>query len=810
MAVSRPSIRASFLRLRHALLLAALFPLTQAHADPAAFDLTGPSLSVTVTHGRTTLPIGQVPNLSEGDRIAVGAELPRDQGVHYVLVAAFLRGATNPPPKSWFAQAKTWERKKNTLDLTVPAGARQLILFLAPETGGGYDAIVDAVRKQPGAFVRASQELNQASLDRARLDTFLDSIHRLERTRPERIETVSPVLTRSLSITLKAECLEQAVDLQAACLTQSRSSLLLADSHSASLTETLVGAPTDLALQLAATPEGGYGYYSPYIGVVRDLARIFGAFQSTQFQYIPALARASDARLSLLLNAAPSFAKPKSVMVAALPAIETPEPPPLRTVGPARALCRAEDGVLLPVEGAPLIYATRYAHAMAVRVTRPDGSSVDLPVAADAERGGFVLGGAGSDAGAFGTGFDATLHGTWGFTPFDGPRFRLQSPRANSWRATEAATLVAGRDNSLTIEGGAAACVEDIALARASGATEPLKWTTLADGRITATIPRAQLAPGKVSVIVRQTGIAAPDTIALTALTEVGRIDGFTLHAGDVQGLLTGTRLDTVASLTVDGAVFTPGEVVRTAKTDERAMTVATPNTVQGWTAGQDRTGRVTLRDGRVLPVALRIAPPRPVVTLIDKTVTPTATAAALPITLAQGTAIPIDARLTFSLRGEGPTRFSGREQVEIATLDGRASTIVTAANGYAVQGPQVAIVTLDPGKALGASAFGPVRYRVLQDGVASDWAPLVSLVRLPTLTGVTCDKGAPRCVLSGESLYLLAAVAGDAQFTGATILPDGFTAGSVTIPRPGDTLFLKLRDDDALTATAKPVVVDR
>jgi len=154
--------------------------------------------------------------------------------------------------------------------------------------------------------------------------------------------------------------------------------------------------------------------------------------------------------------------------------------------------------------------------------------------------------------------------------------------------------------------------------------------------------------------------------------------------------------------------------------------------------------------------------------------------------------------------------RFSGREQVEIATLDGRASTIVTAANGYAVQGPQVAIVTLDPGKALGASAFGPVRYRVLQDGVASDWAPLVSLVRLPTLTGVTCDKGAPRCVLSGESLYLLAAVAGDAQFTGATILPDGFTAGSVTIPRPGDTLFLKLRDDDALTATAKPVVVDR
>ena len=107
MAVSRFPLGASITRSgRIALLFAALLPLTPAQADPAAFDLSGPALNVMVTHGATTLPIGQVPNLSEGDRIAVSADLPRDQGVHYLLVAAFLRGATNPPPKNWFTQAR--------------------------------------------------------------------------------------------------------------------------------------------------------------------------------------------------------------------------------------------------------------------------------------------------------------------------------------------------------------------------------------------------------------------------------------------------------------------------------------------------------------------------------------------------------------------------------------------------------------------------------------------------------------------------------------------------------------------------------
>src|SRR3546814_1504498 len=59
--------------------------------------------------------------------------------------------------------------------------------------------------------------------------------------------------------------------------------------HSSSIAETLAGAPTDLALQLSTTREAGYGYYTPYIGVVRDVARIFGAFNNPQFRYLPTL-----------------------------------------------------------------------------------------------------------------------------------------------------------------------------------------------------------------------------------------------------------------------------------------------------------------------------------------------------------------------------------------------------------------------------------------------------------------------------------------------------------------------------------------
>src|ERR1700690_3062288 len=81
-----------------------------AYADPAAFDLVGPDLTVTVTRAGKTLPLGQVPNLAAGDPLFIRADLPATQSAHYLLIAGFLRGSTNPPPSDWFFKCETWAK----------------------------------------------------------------------------------------------------------------------------------------------------------------------------------------------------------------------------------------------------------------------------------------------------------------------------------------------------------------------------------------------------------------------------------------------------------------------------------------------------------------------------------------------------------------------------------------------------------------------------------------------------------------------------------------------------------------------------
>src|SRR5271154_62663 len=155
---------------------------TLAVADPAPFDLSGPKLDVKVTRGDQTLPITQVPNLAAGDTLWIHPDFPPGQAAHYLLIAAFLRGSTNPPPENWFFKDETWDKKHESagLTVTVPEGAQQVLLFLAPETNGDFKTLINAVRGRPGAFVRASQDLNQATLDRSRLESYLSAIRQLD------------------------------------------------------------------------------------------------------------------------------------------------------------------------------------------------------------------------------------------------------------------------------------------------------------------------------------------------------------------------------------------------------------------------------------------------------------------------------------------------------------------------------------------------------------------------------------------------------------------------------------------------------
>src|SRR5579862_8343457 len=129
--------------------------------------LGGPTIEVKVSRGSATLPIAEVPNLAVGDRLWIKPDLPSTQSARYLLVAVFLRGSTNPPPPEWFVRCEAWTKPcaQQGLSITVPPGAQQLLLFLAPHTAGDFKTLRSAVRGRPGAFVRASQDLNQATLD---------------------------------------------------------------------------------------------------------------------------------------------------------------------------------------------------------------------------------------------------------------------------------------------------------------------------------------------------------------------------------------------------------------------------------------------------------------------------------------------------------------------------------------------------------------------------------------------------------------------------------------------------------------------
>src|SRR3546814_4460495 len=92
---------------------------------------------------------------------------------------------------------------------------------------------------------------------------------------------------------------------------------------------------------------------------------------------------------------------------------------------------------------------------MRLRVVRESGASLDLPVTADPERGGYILAAPAATWHGLGTTITGTLHGDWGFAPFEGPVFTLANPESAKWAtiSRDAAVLPVGRDNALDLVG---------------------------------------------------------------------------------------------------------------------------------------------------------------------------------------------------------------------------------------------------------------------------------------------------------------------------------------------------------------------
>lgn len=778
-----------------------------APAQVGRFDLMGPKIDVHVTRGDRSLPIASVPNLQPGDKLQVHADLPATQSVKLLLVVAFLRGTTNPPPDKWFTRIETWDKhvRNEGVTIVVPDEAQQALLFIAPETGGDFSTLKSAVRGRPGIFVRAAQDLNEASFEQSRIERYAEALLQVPSGSPEQLLDHSRKLAATLNLKPNDDCFKRAPDLQSACLRQSGSQLLLDDGHGQTLAQLLstgpssdlIGAVTSLPV---ANPAGAVSY-SAYVGTVLDVIRLMTNLHTAHFQYIPAIAFPNADALNLRLNTAPSFHDPKSVIVIALPSIQTAVLPPLQLRNPYHVSCLPQPRMVLPLSGAPLVFATGFAHDLTLHLDHPgpDGRT-DLPLVPNAYEGGLMVStdterkplatsapavrGSGvssspspptlaakpasgpaatagnkespaenSSASARDSGpveVSGTVRGYWGFDSFQGPTVPLQRLPGTGWTSASRNDMFAGRSNTLVLRANGTACAQTVELE--SAPDQKLEWhhdDNEAVRDLSVTLPLEKSAPGGVTLLVQQYGRASPDKVSITAYSDTIKPQELRIHAGDTYATLSGTGLLEVRSVDLNNTAYVPsseqgadGKTLRLVATPpaKDADRKAAKGKPQVFKVGEHGTAQIVLNDGRILPIAFNVDAARPAFTLLSKSAT-APPENGLSLVLSDKDAIPLNTKLSFAIRSDSPAKFARSEKAEIATTDGTLRTTLSVGDRTLVlQDSRTALGFLSPATIFGPSAFGALQLRVFtEDGSTSDWVPLGTLVRTPLIRQLTC-----------------------------------------------------------------------
>jgi hypothetical protein len=778
-------------------------------ADPARFDLAGPKIEVRVTRDGVTLPIAEVPNLRPGDKLWLHPDFPPTQSVKYLLVAAFLRGTTNPPPDNWFTRIETWNRsvQNEGVFITVPDEAQQVILFLAPETGGDFGTLRSAVKGRPGIFVRASQDLNEAGFEQARIEKYLNSMRTVDPGDAKELAAHSTLLARTLALKPNDACFKQPLDAQYNCLTQSGNQILLDDGHGQTIAAALSNGPSsDFITQASYTQAVGGGLYSAYVGAIVDLVRLTSTLHTAQYQYIPAIGFPEQQSLNLRLNAPPSFHNPKSVIVIGLPAIQTATPPPLRAADPKQVACLLRPDLVLGLEGAPLVYSTGFAHELVLHVNS-SGHIPDIPLTPDAFRGGLVLApkqqrevlppaqpeaasvedkdivtkpvgdgdskpaaalsssGKPTDVAAANkasiTGVTGTVSGMWGFDHFTGPTLPLQTVPGKGWKLVTTDPLIIGQDNHLTLASSGTACIEAIVADSVPGAETKLEWKPADKPEaIAVNLPLKSLKTDTVELAIKQYGTAALDTVTAKTYSEPAKLESLNLHSGDTTAVLTGKSLDQVKQVEMKGLIFTPASSQdAAARSKDSQGAVESVESKEGEhlvlaldpKASDAKVSIAKLSPGDKFTATATLKDGRTLtLPVVVNTPRPVVSLLSKGVGQPKGSPIhlaaddtPLDEKLTFFLKSPGD--YPRGQQIEVASTDDSLHTKLSIADGSLVlQNKHTVLATLEPLKVFGTSAFGPLHLRAISpDGTTGDWIPLATLVRLPTLTDLHCPAHA-------------------------------------------------------------------
>jgi hypothetical protein len=457
------------------------------------------------------------------------------------------------------------------------------------------------------------------------------------------------------------------------------------------------------------------------------------------------------------------------------------------------------------VEGAPLVFSSDIGHDFFLYVPGEDGKEMKLPAKADATSGGFLIDTHTVEGAKLDPQMTGTLRGHWGFEFYEGPNFHLRTSRPAQWTvpASEQSALIVGREDAFHLQSDSAACVDNVKIQDAHGKEVKTAWKPTKPDEIELKVALKDQPAGPMQVKLQQFGQSKPDELALQAYSEAANLEGFTINAGDQQGVLKGTRLDEVDHFDLNGVHFVPAKLTRENEKDELHLAATLPDSA-ALHPDQSLVAKVALKDGRVLDLPTKVEAPRPKVILVSKSIqlgnTPSN------INLGSQDELPLDGQISFLLKTQTPDKFPRSERIEVATVDESFNVLLNLTDGSLfLRDSESVLAVLDPRKAFGPSAFGPLHFRPVQaDGTKGDWQPLATLVRIPTLREIRCPDTADKpCQLTGTNLFLIDSVASDQQFAHTTPVPTDFIDATLNVPHPSETgLYIKLRDDPAAINT--------
>lgn len=790
-----------------ALFLSILGIAVAARADDSRFDLAGPKIDVYVTRGATTLPISQVPSLLPHDILRVKADLPATQSNHLLLIVAFLRSTTNEPPDDWFTKVETWRQPVEGTTIAVPDGAQKAIMFVAPETGGDFDTLRSAVKKNPGLFTRATVSLRKASLREQRIQRYLAGMRAVPSDDPKAIESRSAKLAGTLALAPNADCFKKSVDDQVDCLTQTSDDLLLDDSHGQTMANAIsTGATSDLANE-AAQADGAL--YSTYVGTLVDLVHLAGLLHTAQYRYIPAISFPSGATMNLKLNSPPSFYNPKSVIVIALPPVEPAHPPKLHLEDPQESFCLANPSVALPFRGTPSLFSTGFSHDLAIAFGSGK-SVVRIPVTPDAYDGGLIPSNPiGEDLldrlktmGSNGLTLQGRLEGYWGFEKLDGPTLSFQYSPDDDLKLLTSTALFAGGDTQATLHGRGIACVHKITFSDSNDDSSLVTFDRESgNDSLLLHLPLKSRPAGAYSVAVDQYGNRKVTKIDVTVYSKDIRIDKLLLGAED-SAVLLGAHLERVASVKLGNQTFVPSG----AAPDERGLQLRAQHVTE---TDHAESATVILEDGGVMTVPVTSEDPGATLKVLSFDSTLAIPKGEIPVALNSQRDIALHGILHFVVQSAGI--FPRGQVLELSTADGAVHTSLSLSSGQLMlQDDRTAVASVDLDKAFGESAFGELRMRANPgDGTVGDWVTLGKLVRRPHITAVHCTNvDVPTCMIEGSDLFLALAFSTTETFDSAVPVPTGFDGSNYAIPMKqsahSSTLYVRLRDDPEGFATIR------